>query len=171
MEEGIIPSGLKIKKKPAFQPVSEDFETKWNSILYNAERNIVELLQYEAEKVNAKMQVEIQAEVNEKNPEKFERKYAELEGQHSRFQRKLDQRRRKKWKKVKERNIKNHEKNNILASTGTNSSSSIIQSKLVNKTRNETINDCLFQAVANDSIQLKKGNVSFSQLERTATES
>ena len=99
--------------------MSEDFEAKWNSILYNAERNIVELLLYEAEKVIAKIQVEIQAEVNEKNPEKFERKYAELEGQHSRFQRKLDQRRRKKWKKVKERNIKNHEKNNILASTGT----------------------------------------------------
>ena len=99
------------------------------------------------------------------------KKYAELEGQHSRFQRKLDQRRRKKWKKVKERNIKNHEKNNILASTGTNSSSSIIQSKHLNKTRNENINDSLFQAVANDSIQLKKDNViSFSQLERTATE-
>ena len=125
---------------------------------------------YEAEKVIAKIKVDIQGDVNEKNPEKFERKYAELEGQHSRFQRKLDQRRRKKWKKVKERNIKNHEKNNILASTGTNSSSSIIQSKLVNKTRNETINYSLFQALANDSIQLKKGNVSFSQLEKTVTE-
>ena len=96
MEEGIIPSGLKIKKKPAFQPVSEDFEAKWNSILYNAEINIVELLLHEAEKVIAKIQVEIQAEVNEKNPEKFKRKYAELEGKHHRFQRKLDQRRRKK---------------------------------------------------------------------------
>ena len=53
--------------------MSEDFEAKWNSILYNAERNIVELLLYEAEKVIAKIQVEIQAEVNEKNPEKFER--------------------------------------------------------------------------------------------------
>ena len=69
MEEGIIPSGLKIKKKPAFQPVFEDFEAKWNSILYNAEINIVELLLYDAEKVIAKIQVEIQAEVNEKNPE------------------------------------------------------------------------------------------------------
>ena len=125
---------------------------------------------YEAENVIAKIQVEIQAEVNEKNPEQFERKYAELEGQHSRFQRKLDQRRTKKWKKVKERNIRNHEKNNILVSTGKKSSTSIIQSKLVNKTRNETINDSLFQAVTNDSIQLKKGSVSFSQLERTATE-
>ena len=90
--------------------MSEDFGAKWNSILYNAERNIVELLLYEAEKVIAKIQVEIQAEVNEKNPEKFKRKYAELEGQHSRFQRKLDQRRSKKWRKVKERNTKNHEK-------------------------------------------------------------
>ena len=51
LEESIIPTGLKIKKKPTFQPVSEDFEVKWNSILYNAERNIVELLLYEAEKV------------------------------------------------------------------------------------------------------------------------
>ena len=125
---------------------------------------------YEAENVIAKIQVEIQAEVNEKNPEQFERKYAELEGQYSRFQRKLDQRRTKKWKKVKERNIRNHEKNNILVSTGKKSSTSIIQSKLVNKTRNETINDSLFQAVTNDSVQLKKGSVSFSQLERTATE-
>ena len=127
LEKGVIPSGLKIEKKATFQPVSEDFEAKWNSILHNAERNIVELLLYESEKVIAKIQVEIQAEVNEKNPEKFERKYAELEGQHSLFQRKLDQRRRTKWKKVKERNIKNDEKNNILASIGTNSSLSIIQ--------------------------------------------
>ena len=72
----IIPLGLKIKKKPAFHPVSEDFEVTWNSILYNAERSIVELLLYESEKVIAKIQVEIQEEFNEKNPEKFERKYA-----------------------------------------------------------------------------------------------
>ena len=133
LEEGIIPSGLKIKKNPAFQPVSENFKVKWNSILYNAERNIVELLLYEAEKVIAKIQVEIQEEVNEKNLKKFKRKYAELGRQHSRFLRKLDQRRRKKCEKVKERIIKNHEQNNILESTGTNSSSLIIQSKLVNK--------------------------------------
>ena len=53
------------------QSVSEDSEVKWNSILYNAERNIVELLLYEAEMVIAKVQVEIQEEVNEKNPEKL----------------------------------------------------------------------------------------------------
>ena len=35
LEESTISSGLKIKKKRAFQPVSEDFEAKWNSIKYN----------------------------------------------------------------------------------------------------------------------------------------
>ena len=46
-----------------------------------------------------------------KTPEKFERKYVVLERPHSPFQKKLDQRRRKKWKKFKERNnIEIHEK-------------------------------------------------------------
>ena len=58
----------------------------------------------------------------------------------------------------------------ILESTGTNSSLLIIQSKLVNKTSIETINDSLFRAIVKDSMQLKKGNVSFSQLKRTAAE-
>ena len=45
-----------------------------------------------------------------------------------------------------------------------------MQSKLVNKTRNETLNDALVSAVANDIGQSQKGNVSFSQLKRTETE-
>ena len=40
----ITPVGLKIKRKPAFQPVSENFEFKWNSITFNAECSIVQLL-------------------------------------------------------------------------------------------------------------------------------
>ena len=36
-KEGITTVGLKIKNKPAFQPVSKDFELKWNSIIFNAE--------------------------------------------------------------------------------------------------------------------------------------
>ena len=80
----------------------------------------------------------------------------------------LDQRRRTKWKKVKERNIRNHEQNNILKATGTNSPLLITRSKLVYKTRSKILNDHLVSAVANDSRQLKKGNFSFSQLKRTA---
>ena len=85
-----VPSGLQIKKKSIFQPVPEDFHVKWNSILYNAERNIVNLLLYESEKSIAKIPVEIQKELDEKNSLKFVVKYAELERVHSHFQKKLD---------------------------------------------------------------------------------
>ena len=44
LEEGITPSGLQIKKKTAFLPVSEDFGIKWNAILRDAEKNIIKLL-------------------------------------------------------------------------------------------------------------------------------
>ena len=63
----------------------------------------------------------------------------------------------KVWKKPKYNSLR------------TNSSLLITQSKLVYKTRKETLNDSLVPAVVNDSGQLKKGNVSFSQLKRTAT--
>ena len=33
LEHGIIPSGLKINKKPVFIPVSNDFTEKWSNIL------------------------------------------------------------------------------------------------------------------------------------------
>ena len=39
LKTGLIPSGLKIKKSPAITPVSVDFNTKWNEVLYNAEKN------------------------------------------------------------------------------------------------------------------------------------
>ena len=40
LEERITPSRLQIKKRSAFLPVLEDFESKWNAILYDAEKNI-----------------------------------------------------------------------------------------------------------------------------------
>ena len=30
--------GLRIRKDPAFEPVSDDFQIKWNEILYNARK-------------------------------------------------------------------------------------------------------------------------------------
>ena len=92
----IIPVGLKIKKKPAVQPVSEDFEFKWNSITYNAERSIVKLLLYKSENVFRKIEVEIQKKVNERSLEKLKQRYAELEKKNFDHQSKLEQRRRKK---------------------------------------------------------------------------
>ena len=36
--------GAKNKKVPAFHPISEDFFIKWEEKLYDAEKNLVELL-------------------------------------------------------------------------------------------------------------------------------
>ena len=41
--EGIMPTGLKSKKRPAFQPVLADFGLNWNNVLYDAEKKIVEI--------------------------------------------------------------------------------------------------------------------------------
>ena len=53
----MIPPGLRIKKQPAFVPTTEDFYIKWDSILYYAERKLVELLLVELVKVVAKVQI------------------------------------------------------------------------------------------------------------------
>ena len=75
----ITPVGLKIKKKPAFQPVSENFEFKWNSITFNAEQSIVQLLVYESENIFKKIEVKIQKKFNKRSPEKLKQRYAELD--------------------------------------------------------------------------------------------
>ena len=92
----ITPVGLKIKKKPAFQPVSENFEFKWNSITFNAEQSIVQLLVYESENIFKKIEVKIQKKFNKRSPEKLKQRYAELDKKIFEHQSKLEQRRRKK---------------------------------------------------------------------------
>ena len=36
--ECFIPSGLRIKKRPVFKPVSDTFVEEWNSVLYSEEK-------------------------------------------------------------------------------------------------------------------------------------
>ena len=48
LRRGLTPKGFRIRKYPAFEPVSDDAQIKWNEILYNAEKNLVELLLYES---------------------------------------------------------------------------------------------------------------------------
>ena len=94
-------SGLQIKKKPPFSPVSEDFESKWNAILYGAEKNIIKLLMYESNQVIAKIEVEMQEELKEENPNIFRQKINQLENKHANFRKLLEKRRSKKWQTFK----------------------------------------------------------------------
>ena len=61
--------GLKIKKVPAFQTVSEDFFITSEEILYNVEKKLVELLLYESSKVIAKIEVDFSNEIHKLHPD------------------------------------------------------------------------------------------------------
>ena len=108
-------SVLQIKKNPPFSLVSEDFESKWNAILYGAEKNIIKLLMYESDQVIdesdqvidesdqviAKIEVEMQEELKEENPNIFRQKINQLENKHANFRKLLEKRRSKKWQTFK----------------------------------------------------------------------
>ena len=61
--EGLIPSGSKINKRPAFEAVTDELENQWNSVLYDDEKRLVKLLLKESESVVAKVQSEIELEI------------------------------------------------------------------------------------------------------------
>ena len=61
----------------------------------------MELLLYESSKVIAKIQVELNLEVRKINPENYNRNYEKLNAKHAIFRRRLEERRGKKWEKVK----------------------------------------------------------------------
>ena len=98
LKMGLMPNGLKINKSPAITPVSEDFNIKWNEVLYNAEKN-VELLLYESSKVIVKIQVELDLEDREINPGIYDRNCEKLNAKHARFRRGLEERRGKNGRK------------------------------------------------------------------------
>ena len=78
-QTGIVPKGLRIKKAPAFEPVSKDFYIRWDEILYNAEKNLIELLLYESSKVEAKLEVDLSNGIRELYPDSCEDNRLEME--------------------------------------------------------------------------------------------
>ena len=77
--------GITNQEKTVFLPVSKDFESKWDAILYEAEKNIIKLLMYESDHVIAKIEVEIQEELKEEDPDRFQKKINQLENKHANF--------------------------------------------------------------------------------------
>ena len=104
LETGIIPKGLKIKKVPAFQPVREDFFIKWEEILYNAEKNLVELLLYESSKVIAKIEIDFSNEIYKLHSDDYKMKQNELTNNNMLYKKQLEKRSSKKWHNLKKEN-------------------------------------------------------------------
>ena len=123
LETGIIPKGLKIKKVPAFQPVYEDFFIKWEEILYNAEKNLVELSLYESSKVIAKIEIDFSNEIYKLHPDDYKTKRNELTNNNMLYKKQLEKRSSKKWHNLKKENkTSSKETGDKLTTTLANSS-------------------------------------------------
>ena len=96
LRDGIIPSGLRIKKEPAFVPVTEDSHSEWNSVLFEAKKRLVRLLLRESEKVIAKIEVELDQELELQFPGTAEQKKFEIANKHQAFKNNLFTTRKKK---------------------------------------------------------------------------
>ena len=95
--EGIIASGLKINKTPAFQPRSANFYQHWNTVLYDTEKRLVKLLLEESEKVIERVETEITREMDKKFPDYTDSERTSVREKHKRFEQNLEIRRNKKW--------------------------------------------------------------------------
>ena len=104
LETGITPKGLKIRKAPAFHPVSDDFYVKWEEVLYNAEKNLVQLLLYESSKVIAKIELDLTNEIQKLHPTDYNTKRSELANKNEIYKKQLEKRSSKKWQNLKKQN-------------------------------------------------------------------
>ena len=71
LDEGIIPAGLRINKKPAINTVLSDFHKNRKTIISKAEKDLVKLLSVEPDKIIAKIDFEIQSHIKEYHPNNY----------------------------------------------------------------------------------------------------
>ena len=112
IRDGIIPPGLQIKKEPALVPVTDDFHSKWKSVLYDAEKRLVKLLLAESKKVITSTEIEFDQQLEWQYPDSAEQKKVEIVTRHQSYRNRLSQKRKKKWSKFSTQN-KNIKKRNI----------------------------------------------------------
>ena len=96
LEEGVTPTGLKSRKDPAFLPATDGFQQKWDAILFNAERNLVELLLVETDSVIKKLELDFDKELKRLFPNSIEENRSVIKKKHQPYKKQLSRRRRKK---------------------------------------------------------------------------
>ena len=101
--EGVIRTGLNFKKKPAMNYISDGFEVQWNNVLYDSEKRLVELLLNESEILIDKTQREVNEIIISIYDSNVEEKRIELYKKHGNYQQQLEERRQRKWVKVKKK--------------------------------------------------------------------
>ena len=97
---------MKIIKKPAFQPILDNFYQQWNTVLYHTEKRLVKVLLEESEKVAETVETSITREMDEKFPDYTDSERISAHEKHKRFEQNLEIRRNKKWEKFLKRERK-----------------------------------------------------------------
>ena len=101
LEEGVTPTGLKLRKDPAFLPVTDGFQQKWDTILFNAEKNLVDLLLVETDSVIKKLKFDFNKALKRQFPDSAEENMSVIKKKHQPYKKQLSMRRRKKFAKFK----------------------------------------------------------------------
>ena len=96
--------------------MTDHFESQWNSILYDTEKRLVELLLKESENVIAKIDNEIEIELQKGGQSSQEGKRDELEQRNVELNH-LQHRRVKKWNKIREELHKENKTKEKVTST------------------------------------------------------
>ena len=85
LDEEIVPTGLRINKKPAINTVSSDFHNSSKTIIFKSEKDLVQLLLVESDKIIAKTDFKIQSYIKEYHPSNYHREYELLQKKHSNY--------------------------------------------------------------------------------------
>ena len=97
----ITPYGLQLKKKAQIETISENFSEKWQNVLYDAERKLVQLLLTESELIYNKMDRDLNDIIRTTNPESVEEIKNEIMNRNLTLKVTLNERRVRKWHKFK----------------------------------------------------------------------
>ena len=99
--EGKSPYGLQINKQPSIQTISLDFLVKWNSVLGNAERQLIELLLTEAKVVSKAVEEKFERKLRKMFPKNFIAARNKVKQQSKTLVISLRNRRHKKWLNIR----------------------------------------------------------------------
>ena len=88
----------------AFHPISEGFFIKWKEILYNAEKNLVDLLLHELSKVITEIEIDFSKEICKPHPDNYKAKRIELTNNNKFYKKQLERKSSMKWHNLKKEN-------------------------------------------------------------------
>ena len=84
------------RKNPAFLPVTDGFQQKWDAILFNTERNLVELLLVENDILIKKLELDFNKELKKHFPDSIEENRSVIKKKHQPYKKQLSIKRREK---------------------------------------------------------------------------